>query len=65
MNCLRNICGLRKIDRVRYEVRRRCREKASVSERMDQSKLRWFGHVERMEDVRLAKKVYESEMQWP
>ena len=32
---------------------------------MDQSTLRWFGHVERMEDDRLAKKVHESEMQGP
>ena len=32
---------------------------------MDQSTLRWFGHVERKEDVRLAKKLYESEMQGP
>ena len=32
---------------------------------MDQSILRWFGHVERMEDDRLARKVYESEMQGP
>ena len=32
---------------------------------MDQSTLRCFGHVERMEDDRLAKKVYELEMQGP
>jgi len=30
---------------------------------MDQSILRWFGHVERMDGNRLAKQVYESEMQ--
>ena len=66
MNCLRNICGVRRTDRVRNEeIRRRCRKKASVGERMDQSILRWFGHVERMEDDRLARKVYESEMQGP
>ena len=32
---------------------------------MDQNTLRWFGHVERMEDDKLAKKVYKSEMQEP
>ena len=32
---------------------------------MAQSALRWFGHVGKMEDDRLAKKVYESEMQGP
>ena len=30
---------------------------------MDQSPLRWFGHVERMADGRLTKKLYEMEMQ--
>jgi len=64
MNCLRSICSVRRIDRVRNdEIRRRCRKKGSVSERMDQSILRWFGHVERMDGDRMAKQVYESEMQ--
>ena len=41
MNCLRNVCGVRRIDRVRNEeIKRRCRKKARVSERMDQSVLR-------------------------
>ena len=66
MNCLRNICGVRRIDRVRNEeIRRRCRKKGSASERIDQSVLRWFGHIERMEDNKLAREVYELEMQEP
>ena len=32
---------------------------------MDQSILRLFGHVERIKDDRLAKKVHESVMQGP
>ena len=32
---------------------------------MNQSTLRWFGHVGRMKDDRLARKVYESEMKGP
>ena len=43
----------------------RCRKKASLSERMDQSILKWYGHAERMEDDRLVRKVYELEMQGP
>ena len=59
MICLRNICGVRRINRVRYDnIRRRCIKKAGVSERMDQSILKWFDDVERMEDDRLARKVY-------
>ena len=34
------------------------KKKDSVSERKDQSILRWFGYVERIGDDRLAKKVY-------
>ena len=63
MNCMRNICGLRRIDRVsNVEIRRRCGKKVSVSERMDQGVLRWFGHVERMGNERLVKRVYDSEV---
>ena len=63
MNCLRNICGLRRIDRVsNVEIRRRCGKNVSVSQRMDQGVLRWFGHVERMENERMVKRVYESDV---
>ena len=57
---------MRNIKRVRNEeIRRICRKKVSVGERMDQNVLRWLGHVERMEDDRLARKVYELEVQGP
>ena len=63
MNCLRNICGLRRIDRVpNVEIRRRCGKNVSVSQRIDQGVLRWFGHVERMGDERMAKGVYEFDV---
>ena len=49
MNCLRNICGLKRTDRVpNVEVSRRCGKDVSVGQRIDQGVLRWFGHVERM-----------------
>merc|ERR1711921_75996 len=61
MNCLRNICGFRRIDRVpNVEIRGICG--VSVSERMDQGILRWFGHVERMGNERLVKRVHDSEV---
>ena len=63
MECLRNICGVRRVDRVsNVEVRRRCGKNVSVGQRMDQGVLRWFGHVERMGDDRMAKRVYESDV---
>merc|ERR1711872_65064 len=61
MNCLRNIFGLRRIDRIpNVEIRRICGKNVSVGQRIDQGLLRWFGHAERMGDERLAKRVYDS-----
>ena len=63
MNRLRNICGLIRIDRVsNVEIRRRCGKKVSVSQRIEQGVLRWFGHVEKMGDERMARRVYESDV---
>ena len=61
MNCLRSICGVRRIERVtNVEIRRRCGKNVSVGERIDQGVLRWFGHVERMGEDRLVRRVYDS-----
>merc|ERR1712002_295278 len=63
MNCLRNICGRRRIDKVpNVVIRGMCGKNVDVSERMDQGVLRWFGHVERMGNERLVKRVYDSEV---
>ena len=60
---MRNICRLRRVDRVpNVEIRRMCGKNVSVSQRVNQGILRWFGHVERMGDERLVKRVYESEV---
>ena len=63
MNCLRNICRLRRIDRVpNVEIRRMCGKNVIVIQRIDQGILRLFGQVERMGDEKLVKRVYESEV---
>ena len=56
-NCLRKICRVRRIDRVPNVEIRRCGKNVSVSLRIDQAVLKWFGHVERMGDERMAKSV--------
>jgi len=61
MSCLRSICGVRRIDRIsNVEIRRRCGKNVGVGERMDQGVLRWFGHMERMGEERLVKRMYDS-----
>ncbi len=49
------------MDRVRNEeVRRRTGIVKEFAERAEQRVLRWFGHVERMEEERLVKRVIRS-----
>ena len=61
MSCLRSMCGVTRWDRVRNEeIRRSVGVEASLSDRVDRCVLRWFGHVERMDETRMVKKVYVS-----
>ena len=53
------------MDRVRNEeVRRRAGIEMELASRADQRVLRWFGHVERMDDYRMAGKVLIAEVSW-
>ena len=57
MNCLRNMCGVTRRDRVRNEeVRERVGVDIALADRVEERVLSWFGHVER-----LTKRVYESD----
>ena len=61
MDGLRGVCSLRRIDRVRNErIKQLCKWTRSVVARGEQGVLRWFGHVVRMSDERLVKKVFDS-----
>ena len=57
MKCLRSLVGVSRMDRVRNdEVRRRAGIERELASRADQRVLR-FGHVERMDDYRMARRV--------
>ena len=61
MRCLRSMCGVTRMDRVRNEeVRRRTGVVRDLAGRAEQCVLRWFGHVERMEEGRLVKRIVRS-----
>ena len=54
---------LPRMDRVRNEeVRRRAGIEREVASRADQRVLKWFGHVERMDDYRMARRVLMAEI---
>src|SRR5678816_32877 len=62
MNNLRGVLGVRRIDKMRNErIRKLSGVKKGVNERINASMLRWFGHVERMSDSRLVKRMYSGE----
>ena len=51
------------MDRVRNEeVRRRAGIERELACREDQKVLRWFGHVERMDEYRMARRVLMAEV---
>ena len=51
------------MDRVRNEeVRRRAGIEREFASRADQRVLRWFGHVERMDDYHMARRVLMAEV---
>ena len=63
MKCLRSLVGVSRMDRVRNEeVRRRAGIERALASRADQRVLRWFGHVERMDEYRTARRVLMAQI---
>jgi len=63
MQCLRSMCGVTRWNRLRnVVVRERVGVREKLSKTVDRKVLKWFGHVERLGDERLTKKVYKSEV---
>ena len=58
MKCLRSLFGVSRMDRVRNEeMRRRAGIERELASREDQRVLRWFGHMERMDEYRMARRA--------
>ena len=63
MKCLRSMTGVSRLDRVTNEVvRARTGVRRELAARVDMNVLRWFGHVERMDNERLLKKVMNAKV---
>ena len=62
MKCLRSMTGVSRLDRVRNEVvRARTGVRRELAAIVDMIVLRRFGHVERMDNEQLPKKVMNAE----
>ena len=56
---MRNIVGIRRMDRLRNSLKReRCGCELSLLERIERDALKWLGHNERIGEERLVKRVY-------
>ena len=63
MKWLRSLVGVSRMDRVRNEeVRMRAGIERELASRADQRVLRCFGHVERRDDYRMARRVLMAEV---
>ena len=63
MKCLRSLVGVSYLDRVRdEEVHRRARIERELVSRVDQRVLRWFEHMERMNECHFARRVLMAEV---
>ena len=57
MKCLRSLVGVSRMNRVsNEEVSRRAGIERELASRADQRVLRWFGHVERLDDYRMDRR---------
>uniref|UniRef100_A0A0N4Y8C1 Reverse transcriptase domain-containing protein n=1 Tax=Nippostrongylus brasiliensis TaxID=27835 RepID=A0A0N4Y8C1_NIPBR len=58
MKCLRRILGVTLRDRLRNEfVRKNCDEQSTIAQQIRKGRLRWFGHVCRMDPTRIPYRV--------
>ena len=58
MKCMRSLVGVSRKDKVRNEeMSRRAGIGRELASRVNKKVLRWFGHVDRMDEGRLARRV--------
>ena len=63
MKCLRSLVGVSPLDRVRNkEECRRAGIERELASRADQRVLRWFEHVETMDEYLMARRVLMAEV---
>ena len=62
MDSLRGLVGIRRMNKVLNAcIRQLCQVTKGVSEKIDEGVLQRFSHVQRMENDRIAKRVYVGE----
>jgi hypothetical protein len=63
MRSLRSMIGVKLSDKVKNDViREECGVKEDVVTKIKKNMLRWFGHVEKMDERRLTKEIYKADL---
>ena len=63
MRFLRSMVGRTRRDRIRNEeIRKTIQNIESLTDKITQRRLRWYGHVKRMDKERLPRKMHEMKM---
>ena len=66
MRMLRWMCGVTRRDKIRNEVIRgtsKVREISEISDKIQESRLRWYGHVMRRDEQYIGRRVMEMDIQ--
>ncbi|XP_050506798.1 uncharacterized protein LOC126886644 [Diabrotica virgifera virgifera] len=63
MRFLRKIANRKRTDKIRNETIRQNLKLEPINEKIVEGQLRWFGHVCRMSNERLTKRVFETRVQ--
>ena len=57
------MCGKTVYDRIsNVDIRKECKADESIMNKIMKGSLRWFGHMERMDEGRMVKKLYASDV---
>ena len=63
IKCLKSLVEVSRMDRVRNEeVPRRAGIERKLASRADQRVLRWFGHLERMDEYHMARRMLKADV---
>ena len=60
----RLMSGVTKLDRIRNEIIRGTTKVGEISKKVQESRLKWYGHVSRREDEYVGKRVMGMEVPW-
>ncbi|KAF5774101.1 hypothetical protein HanXRQr2_Chr13g0596381 [Helianthus annuus] len=63
MRMLRWMCGHTRLDRIRNNVFRERLEVASISDKIKEGRLRWFGHVKRRQTIEPVRVIETLEVE--